>query len=120
MAPLFSLPSFEIIIGREHLDGKQESVNSGVLLFEQNSTLLHIWAHEALHYSHLYAGDQDILTYMFQKDPSRFGTLPPIYNWSRIHKDNPRAIVLHWHGQHGKSAIIHQMMRNALLQEGLL
>jgi len=35
--------------------------------------------------------------------------IPPEYNWSRCHKDQSHAVILHWHGVYGKHAIRTQM-----------
>lgn len=120
--PVFelSIPASHMTIGREYTERHGEGVNSGVILFETPCLLLQSWAEEALRNSHLYVGDQDILSKFMQENPSSMGVLPPIYNWSRFQGENPNAVIMHWHGNHGKTVISHQIMKKNLEHAGLL
>jgi len=118
LLPLFTLSTSKLMIGRETTTQGKEGVNSGVILFETSCSLMQRWAEEALQNSHYYVGDQDILTLFLQQDPSCMGILPPLYNWSRFHGENPEAIIMHWHGNHGKTVIAHQIARKNLALMG--
>lgn len=88
-------------------------VNSGVIVFKHGVPLLEEWAREALECNHLYPGDQDILTVLI----GDFAPLPHIYNWSRCYEENPQAVILHWHGRHGKTILRHKIAKE---QSGIL
>jgi hypothetical protein len=118
---MFSLPipkeGLVIAQGYSYItDGKD--VNSGVIIFEKGSPIIEEWAVESLLHNADYVGDQDILYDLIVKNKTPICDLPLIYNWSRFSEPNEEAIVIHWHGKHGKSYIIHQMQKEHL--EGLL
>ena len=81
--------------------------NSGVIAFHRNHPLLRDWADGCLRLHRDFRGDQEVLSYLIANKKAKIAILPPRFNWSRLRKDNPRAIVLHWHGAVGKSVIRH-------------
>ncbi|MES2199736.1 MAG: hypothetical protein V4489_06175 [Chlamydiota bacterium] len=119
---IFSLPLIptSIAVIKEHLPGKDPNVNSGVILFEKDAAILEDWARESLANNVSYPGDQDVLYALILKNKPPLTDLPPIYNWSRLNNDNPEALVIHWHGNHGKVVINHQWQRSQMEKEGLL
>lgn len=96
-----------IAIAREQNDPfrTEGSVNSGVIVYRKGLPLFEMWAREALENNHRYPGDQDILTVLIRD----FAPLPEIYNWSRCRQDDPSAVIIHWHGKHGKTVIRHKI-----------
>ncbi len=85
--------------------GSGKGYNSGVIVFKHGIPLIETWADEAFDANHLYAGDQDILTSIIVDKNLAISELPLIYNWSRYSKENPDALIYHWHGRHGKTVI---------------
>lgn len=122
LQPLFDLPFPEdgIVIGKEYFRKKERGVNSGVFIFEKGAPIMEEWAEESLYNNKNYPGDQDILYDLMIEKKIPLIELPSTYNWSRLNKPNPDAIVLHWHGVHGKTYIIHEIQKETLRKEGLL
>ncbi|MBS0628502.1 MAG: hypothetical protein JSS09_09885 [Verrucomicrobia bacterium] len=123
LLPIFSLPDsavgLTIAKGYSFItDGAD--VNSGVIFFQRGSPIIEDWAKEAIRNNHVYVGDQDILYDLILKKNLPIGELPSIYNWSRFSESNPNALVVHWHGDHGKSFITHQIQKSNMQKEGLL
>ena len=119
--PLFSLPlPSGISIAKKYCEEKEEDINSGVIVFKYGAALIEQWAEESFKENHVFVGDQDILQFLINKNNLETGTLPPLYNWSRFNKDNPEAIVMHWHGNYGKSTISHQIAKTNLMLSGLI
>lgn len=116
LSPLFSLPlpSSNLMVAKEYAEGGGEGVNSGVLVFKNGAPLILEWGKESLLGNEVFVGDQDILSYLIDSQQIEVATLPPIYNWSRFSGENPEAIVMHWHGNHGKTVISHQISRKNL------
>ena len=115
ISPLISIPlTSSLMIAKEYAERKGEWVNSGVIVFTKQSSIILDWAKEALYGNKIFAGDQDILNHLIADGNLDVSTLPPLYNWSRFHGDNPEAIILHWHGNHGKTVISHQIAKKNL------
>jgi hypothetical protein len=91
------------------IDSQGPLYNSGVIAFRHGISLFERWADDALDLNHLFSGDQNALSLRIFEEKATIGEIPPIYNWSRYHPDNPDTIILHWHGVHGKSVICHQI-----------
>ena len=102
------------MVAMEFMEGGGEGVNSGVLLFDTGCPLILDWAKEALHGNAVFVGDQDILSHLIDSTKTPVATLPPIYNWSRFAGESQDAVVMHWHGNHGKTVISHQIARKNL------
>lgn len=109
---MFSLPvPFSgVSATSEYRNAKWVGVNSGVLVFQRGSTLIEDWARESLENSHDYAGDQDVLSALIMKKNAIIGDLPVYYNWSRFNQEGAEALVVHWHGEQGKSVIKEKMV----------
>lgn len=123
LTPIFSfpLPSSGIMLAKEyHALGHWDNINSGVILFQKGISIIEEWANESLVGNHNYAGDQDVLYALILKKQIPIGDFPLIYNWSRFSKVNPDALVVHWHGNHGKSFITHQIQKATMQEAGLL
>lgn len=88
--------------------------NSGVIIFKRSLSAIESWAHLAFEANHAYAGDQDLLSKVIHDERVKIMTLSPLYNWSRRKEKNPDAIIYHWHGQHGKSHIAHEIASREL------
>ena len=85
--------------------------NSGVIVFKRRIALIETWASKSLDENHTFFGDQDILSKIIEEENIEVTELSPIYNWSRFYESNLNAVILHWHGPHGKSVITHQIMQ---------
>ena len=88
--------------------------NSGVIVFKRGILLFERWADDAIDRNDLFSGDQNALSQRIFEEKLAIGDLPSIYNWSRCNPDHADAIVLHWHGVHGKSVISHQIWKEAV------
>lgn len=92
--------------------------NGGVIVFRKGSELVKEWARIALTESHLYWGDDYILSSIIHRMQEKVEILPPIYNW-RLADGTPfYAKIIHWCGQWGKAYIAKQGGLKGLL-EGL-
>lgn len=78
--------------------------NSGVTAFRHNSKIIQEWAKEALERSHLFYGDQQLLSRILFTSKLPFAVIPDIYNSFVLDGINPKAIILHWYGS-SKEAI---------------
>lgn len=87
------------------------SYNSGVIIYKRGLSLLEEWADRSMEQNYAFAGDQNVLSRILREKDMQVSELPLIYNWSRCSEENPQAVILHWHGVHGKSVIAHQMTR---------
>lgn len=110
--PLFSFSKPHIAMAKE--PPPSLDYNSGVIVFKHGSSFVEEWADQAFENNHLFRGDQDILNEMIRTQRITITELPSIYNWSRILEENPEAVILHWHGPHGKTTIAHQIARENL------
>lgn len=116
-----SIPSSGIMLAQEYPSVEDwDNINSGVILFKKGNPTIEEWAKESLESNHTYKGDQDILHALILKKQIPLGDLPLIYNWSRFSEVNPEALVVHWHGTHGKSFITHQIQKAIIQEAGLL
>ena len=91
-----------------------------MIVFEHGAKLIEHWAEESFKESHLFIGDQDILRSLIDNNKLETGDLPLLYNWSRFNKDNPEAVVMHWHGNYGKTTIAHLIAKKNLALSGLI
>ena len=107
---LFGLCDDRIVIAEEQ--NGPCGVNSGVIVFQKGSPLIQEWADRSIRETELFPGDQDVLSAILREREIDFVRLPPLYNWSRISGDQERAVVYHWHGQHGKTVIRHQITKS--------
>ena len=113
--PLFSLPLYSgVSLAKNYCEEKGEDINSGVILFKHGAPLIKHWAEESFKESALFIGDQDVLRELIDRGNLKTGDLPLLYNWSRFNKETPEAIVVHWHGNHGKTSISHQISKRNL------
>jgi hypothetical protein len=81
--------------------------NSGVIVFKQGEPLIAEWAQMAIEQNHLFRGNQDMLSWLIEEKKIAHVDMPGIYNWSRsssVEKD-PQAVIVHWHGPHGKKCL---------------
>ena len=117
--PILSLsPSSEIRLAKHYYEERGEDINSGVIVFKHGSSLIEDWAKDSFKDNHLFVGDQDVLRVIINNTDIKTEDLPPIYNWSRFNKENPEAIIIHWHGNHGKTSIAHQIAKRNLELSG--
>lgn len=118
LSSLFSLPLLPSKIAFAKKYHPLAPVNSGVILFKKGASIIEDWAKESLENNLLYLGDQDILHAFIQDHKLLTKDLPLIYNWSRLNKPNPKALIIHWHGKPGKSFITHQIQKTKIQEEG--
>jgi Lipopolysaccharide biosynthesis proteins, LPS:glycosyltransferases len=86
------------------LDG-EVSYNSGVFAFTKETPILELWKQKALTESHLFIGDQNILSrVIFEKKTAVF-ELSDTYNWKDSYGPNPEAVIHHFLGQAGKQKL---------------
>ncbi len=82
--------------------------NGGVIAFRKGSKLVQEWARITLDESHLYWGDDYILSLLIHQWEEKVQILPPIYNW-RLAEGVPfYAKIIHWCGEWGKEYIAKQ------------
>lgn len=82
--------------------------NCGVIAFRRGVSIIEQWADACIEQNHLSRGNQDLLSQILYRHNMRVD-MPEIYNWSRssaLEKD-PQAIIVHWHGPHGKKCLEH-------------
>ncbi len=110
LAPLFAYADHPSGIALSHeIHDPAGGYNSGVIVFKRGISIIETWAEASLTSNHLFAGDQDILSHLIFDQNLAIAELPLIYNWSRRKGDDPQALILHWHGPHGKTVIANQM-----------
>jgi hypothetical protein len=88
--------------------------NSGVFAFKKGLKLIEEWADASFERNHEFRGDQEILNTILRGQNIPITEIPLLYNWSRCYKENPQAIILHWHGLLGKVAISHQIAKSSM------
>ncbi len=108
-------PSGLAIAKEQHETSFQKIIyNSGVMAFRWGLKLFETWADLCIDSNDAFPGDQNVLSQIIQDQGIEICELPLIYNWSRCSPPNPQAVILHWHGAHGKSVIAHQMAQENL------
>lgn len=83
--------------------------NAGVIVFKRGNRLIQEWANQALDRNRDFGGDQDLLIAIIQEQHYAVAQIDLIFNWSRSFKENPHAIIRHWHGQVGKTIIANEI-----------
>ena len=116
IAKLFELCEPSLAMARElpPFHSVKANYNSGVIAFKHGISAIKTWADQSFTHNHEFTGDQDILYTLIHEQKLDITEIPTIYNWSRSYPENKEAIILHWQGPQGKSAIIHQIMRKHL------
>lgn len=79
--------------------------NGGVIVFRKESEIIKEWARIALTESHLYWGDDYILSVIIHRLQEKVQLLPPIYNWRFADGAPFYAKIIHWCGEAGKAYI---------------
>jgi hypothetical protein len=92
--------------------------NSGVIVFRRTEFIVR-WARECFEKNELFHSDDAVLSSVIAEESSPVYLLPPQYNWSRLQKEDKEAIVLHWHGKHGKEVIRMKMHLSQLFSEDI-
>ena len=84
--------------------------NTGVILFKRGVPIIEQWADACIAQNHLSRGNQDLFSQILHEHNMRVD-MPEIYNWSRSLslEKNPQAIIVHWHGPHGKKCLRHMV-----------
>lgn len=80
--------------------------NSGVILYRHNSSILDEWALRSMNESHLYMGDENLLSDILIKNTHLFKSLDPQYNCRPHHPLAKEASIIHWVGAGGKRDIL--------------
>lgn len=91
------------------------SFNGGVIVYRKGSEIVKEWARIALAESHLYWGDDHILSILIHHLQEKVEVLPSAYNW-RVADGTPfYAKIIHWCGEWGKAYILKQGGMKGLL-----
>lgn len=115
IAELFHLKGDPLALARDFEPiAERRNYNTGVIVFKKGARALKRWADLCLTRNHECAGDQDVFTEMIYEEKIDVEELSLLYNWSRRQEENPNAIIIHWHGRHGKTVIEHKIMRSNL------
>ncbi|MGB7978436.1 MAG: hypothetical protein WCF19_04665 [Chlamydiales bacterium] len=83
--------------------------NTGVVAFRRGAEAIIEWANRCIQESHLFIGDQEVFSHQINEKKIPVSEISPLYNWSRMREENREALILHWHGNHGKTVIRHQI-----------
>lgn len=86
-------------------EGENPIYNGGVVVYLREDPLVTKWAKTALTASHLYWGDDRILSSLIQQMQYAIATLPLVYNWKISYGIHLDAKILHWVGEWGKTHI---------------
>jgi hypothetical protein len=98
-----------IALVKEWINSPYTIYNSGVIVFRRGLSLIEDWAHLSFEKNHVFYGDQDILSYLIEKKKHPLTEMPTRCNWSRYYEENSDVLILHFHGEYGRSFIRHQM-----------
>ena len=109
IAPLFQYAKTPtgFAVAKEQLDFSKpyQAYNSGVIAFRKDHPILLSWAKACLKMNRKFRGDDDVLAYMLFEEGIGIEEIPPQFNLSRCLDEDPNAVILHWHGHHGKTVI---------------
>lgn len=85
---------------REHelLENDEVGYNSGVFLFTKDHPVIKKWKERSMQENHLFYGDQDVLSRVLFEEKIKPSILPQEYNWSYKVGMNPKAKIVHFHG----------------------
>lgn len=72
--------------------------NSGVIPYRYGAPIIATWAQCSLKQSHLFYGDQQLLTRILFVHNMQFPILPNTYNWLLDMGENTNAVILHYYG----------------------
>jgi hypothetical protein len=78
--------------------------NAGVIVYKRNSKIVEKWAQNTVKETHLFRGDQELISRLLFNLKPQMIPLDRIYNWGVYLGVNPQAILLHWMGK-GKEAL---------------
>jgi hypothetical protein len=79
--------------------------NSGVIVFEHGAPILEKWAKTSGHLSHLFWGDEVLLSHLIYEEKLEVFELPGRYNWRVSQGIDMNAAIVHWLGCGGKEYI---------------
>lgn len=93
--------------GTAHLPSFHPDIkyNSGVLVFNQQSELIHQWAEQALELNHQFWGDDPLLSHLIVKNKVKVQEIPEVWNWRMNYGFSLNAKIYHWVGSGGKNFI---------------
>lgn len=72
--------------------------NSGVVVYDKESSLIKEWIQQTPKRTHLFLGDQQLLGRIIFTHESKNIDLPHKYNWLMLTSVDPKAIIIHWCG----------------------
>jgi hypothetical protein len=89
-----------------HSTSSHPVYNTGVIAFKRGISIIEEWADACIEQNHLSRGNQDLLSRILHQHNMSID-MPDVYNWSRCSslEKNPEAIIVHWHGPHGKKCL---------------
>ncbi len=114
LSPLDALFGYDFAIAKER--NEDFLYNSGVIVYKKNLPLIQKWADVTKHSSHLYLGDQEILSHLICQDNPPMHELPSSYNWRMTDGLNLNAHIIHFAGAWGKTFIKKHGGLRSLLQ----
>lgn len=101
----------------EKEEEKKQIFNSGVVVFSKKSGVIQAWVDKSLHESHLYWGDDYVLSVILHAMEEKVEVLPPIYNWRLADGIPFYAKIVHWCGEWGKACIAKQGGLKKILEQ---
>jgi len=89
--------------------GSHTVYNTGVIGFSKPCPILEKWASNAQMLSQNFLGDQDVLSWTFEKENMSPTVISPDYNWRLVCGENPNARIIHHAGKRGKLSILQRL-----------
>jgi hypothetical protein len=80
--------------------------NSGVIVFRKNAQIIQNWYDLCKKQSHLFHGDEEILSRLIYEKNYEVSPLPINFNVLQRSEENSSTIIRHYYGRIGKIAII--------------
>lgn len=128
LEPIFSIPLSSAKMGAASWESnalfsptneiihKYPYYNSGVVLFEKDSSILHRWAEAILEGGALACTDDELLSFLAVRFQIPVTHLPILYNWEVLRFGfNPDALIFHWMNENGKEAILRKIYLDRLV-----
>lgn len=72
--------------------------NSGVVVYDHDSPVLKVWLEQTPKRTHLFLGDQQLLSRILFTHAWKFNDLPQPFNWFLLSELDRRALIVHWAG----------------------
>lgn len=91
----------------QHLPRFHPSIvyNTGVVVFEHGAPIIEKWEESARHLSHVFWGDEVLLSHLIYEEKLEVYELPGRYNWWLAEGIDVNAAIVHFRGEEGKEFI---------------